>query len=34
MAPMTGGDAVVDGLLRHGIDTLFGWPGAHRYGLV
>ena len=30
---MTGGDAIVDGLLRHGIDTVFGLPGVQVYGL-
>ncbi len=33
MARMTGGDAIVDGLLRHGVDTVFGLPGAQTYGL-
>ena len=27
MARMTGGEAIVDSLLRHGIDTVFGLPG-------
>jgi acetolactate synthase-1/2/3 large subunit len=30
---MTGGEAIVDGLLRHGIDTVFGLPGVQTYGL-
>jgi len=30
---MTGGEAIVDGLLRHGIDTVFGLPGVQVYGL-
>jgi hypothetical protein len=30
---MTGGEAIVDGLLRHGIDTIFGLPGVQTYGL-
>jgi len=30
---MTGGDALADSLLRHGIDTVFGLPGAQLYGL-
>jgi acetolactate synthase-1/2/3 large subunit len=30
---MTGGDAIVDSLLRHGIDTVFGLPGVQMYGL-
>jgi acetolactate synthase-1/2/3 large subunit len=30
---MTGGEAIVDGLLAHGIDTVFGLPGAQIYGL-
>lgn len=33
MARMTGGEALVDGLLRHGIDTVFGLPGVQVYGL-
>jgi len=30
---MTGGEAIVDALLRHGIDTVFGLPGVQVYGL-
>jgi acetolactate synthase-1/2/3 large subunit len=30
---MTGGDAIVDSLLRHGVDTIFGLPGVQMYGL-
>ncbi len=30
---MTGGEALVAGLVRHGIDTVFGLPGAQIYGL-
>lgn len=33
MPRMTGGDAIVDSLLRHGIDTIFGLPGVQTYGL-
>lgn len=33
MPKMTGGDAIVDSLLRHGIDTMFGLPGVQVYGL-
>jgi len=33
MPRMTGGEAVVDSLLRHGIDTVFGLPGVQTYGL-
>lgn len=33
MARMTGGEAIVDGLLRHGLDTMFGLPGVQVYGL-
>ena len=33
MARMTGGEAIVDGLLRHGLDTVFGLPGVQVYGL-
>jgi acetolactate synthase-1/2/3 large subunit len=30
---MSGGEAIVDSLLRHGIDTVFGLPGVQTYGL-
>jgi len=30
---MTGGEAIVQGLLDHGVDTVFGLPGAQVYGL-
>ena len=33
MTRMTGGEAIVEGLLRHGIDTIFGLPGVQVYGL-
>jgi TPP-dependent trihydroxycyclohexane-1,2-dione (THcHDO) dehydratase len=33
MPRMTGGEAIVDSLLRHGIDTVFGLPGVQVYGL-
>ena len=33
MPRMTGGDAIVDSLIRHGIDTIFGLPGVQTYGL-
>jgi acetolactate synthase I/II/III large subunit len=33
MARMTGGEAIVAQLLRHGIDTVFGLPGVQIYGL-
>ena len=33
MPRMTGGEAIVDSLLRHGIDTMFGLPGVQVYGL-
>jgi len=33
MARMTGGEAIVAGLLAHGVDTVFGLPGAQIYGL-
>jgi acetolactate synthase-1/2/3 large subunit len=29
----SGGEAIVDALLRHGVDTLFGIPGVQTYGL-
>ena len=33
MTSMTGGEAIVSGLAAHGIDTVFGLPGAQVYGL-
>jgi acetolactate synthase I/II/III large subunit len=33
MTSMTGGEAIVSGLLVHGVDTVFGLPGAQIYGL-
>src|ERR1700749_1197164 len=33
MTSMTGGEATVSGLVAHGIDTVFGLPGAQIYGL-
>jgi acetolactate synthase I/II/III large subunit len=33
MPVRTGGEAIVDGLLAHGVDTVFGLPGAQVYGL-
>ena len=33
MPRMTGGEALVDSLLRHDVDTVFGLPGAQTYGL-
>jgi acetolactate synthase I/II/III large subunit len=33
MPRMTGGEAIADGLMRHGIDTMFGLPGVQVYGL-
>lgn len=33
MTTMTGGEAIVSGLRAHGIDTVFGLPGAQIYGL-
>ena len=32
-ATMTGGEALVAGLLAHGVDTVFGLPGVQTYGL-
>lgn len=29
----SGGEAIVDALLRHGVDTVFGIPGVQTYGL-
>ena len=33
MPTLTGGEAIVEGLLAHGIDIVFGLPGAQIYGL-
>jgi acetolactate synthase-1/2/3 large subunit len=33
MARMSGGSAIVQSLLKHGVDTVFGLPGAQIYGL-
>jgi acetolactate synthase-1/2/3 large subunit len=33
MTSTSGGEAIVNGLLAHGIDTVFGLPGAQVYGL-
>jgi len=33
MTQRTGGEAIVGGLLAHGVDTVFGLPGAQIYGL-
>lgn len=33
MPRMTGGEAIVESLVRHGIDTVFGLPGVQLYGL-
>ena len=33
MAAATGGEAIVSGLVAHGVDTVFGLPGAQIYGL-
>jgi acetolactate synthase I/II/III large subunit len=33
MAQSTGGEAIVSGLVAHGVDTVFGLPGAQIYGL-
>lgn len=33
MTTLTGGEAIVSGLVAHGIDTVFGLPGAQVYGL-
>ncbi|WP_047307210.1 thiamine pyrophosphate-dependent enzyme [Rhodopseudomonas palustris] len=33
MSIMTGGEAIVQGLVAHGVDTVFGLPGAQVYGL-
>src|SRR5258708_22275273 len=33
MTSMTGGEAIVNGLVAHGVDTVFGLPGAQIYGL-
>src|SRR3979411_3335035 len=33
MTLSTGGEAIVSGLVAHGVDTVFGLPGAQIYGL-
>src|ERR1700751_3897995 len=33
MTSSSGGDAIVNGLVAHGVDTVFGLPGAQIYGL-
>jgi len=33
MTAMSGGEAIVEGLKAHGVDTVFGLPGAQIYGL-
>src|SRR5947208_6163930 len=33
MTKQTGGEAIVGGLVAHGVDTVFGLPGAQIYGL-
>jgi len=33
MTPSSGGEAIVNGLVAHGVDTVFGLPGAQVYGL-
>src|SRR5947209_2404074 len=33
MTRQTGGEAIVGGLVAHGVDTVFGLPGAQIYGL-
>lgn len=33
MTVQTGGEAIVSGLVAHGVDTVFGLPGAQIYGL-
>src|SRR5437660_4386552 len=33
MTVSTGGEAIVNGLVAHGVDTVFGLPGAQIYGL-
>jgi acetolactate synthase-1/2/3 large subunit len=33
MTSMTGGEALVSGLVAHGVNTVFGLPGAQIYGL-
>ena len=33
MTALSGGEAIVEGLKAHGVDTVFGLPGAQIYGL-
>ena len=32
--PLTGGEAIVRGLVDHGVDTVFALPGVQTYGLI
>ena len=34
MPSLTTGRVIVESLLRHGVDTVFGIPGAHTYDLM
>ena len=34
MPVMTTGDAIAESLIAHGVDTVFGIPGAHTYDLI
>ena len=34
MSVASGGEAIVNGLVAHGVDTVFGLPGAQIYGLL
>ena len=34
MTRFTTGDAIVESLIAHGVDTIFGIPGVHTYDLV
>ena len=33
MTTMTGGEAIVSSIVAHGVDTVFGLPGAQTYGM-
>jgi len=34
MSTQTTGQVIADALLAHGVDTVFGIPGAHTYDLI
>ena len=34
MSSMSTGEVIADSLVAHGVDTVFGIPGAHTYDLI